>query len=61
MMRGYRDNERKLKREVQIGYKDKLFTMRSVKQWNRLPRAVVQSPHLEDFKTQLDEVLSNLV
>ena len=37
------------------------FIMRSVRQWNRLPRVVVPSPSLEAFKTQLDKTLSNLV
>lgn len=31
------------------------------KQWNRLPRGVVEPPSLEIFKTQLDVVLGNLV
>ena len=35
--------------------------MRVPEQWNRLPREVVQSPHLEIFKTHLDILLFNLL
>ncbi|KFR09177.1 hypothetical protein Y956_11847, partial [Nipponia nippon] len=37
------------------------FTMRVVKHWNRLPRAVVDAPSLETFKARLDGALSNLI
>jgi len=39
----------------------KLFTMRVVKHWNRLPRGAVDDPSLEVFKTRLDGALSNLI
>jgi len=32
-----------------------------VKQWNGLPREVVEAPSLETFKTRLDRALSNLI
>ncbi|KFV01583.1 hypothetical protein N340_04418, partial [Tauraco erythrolophus] len=39
----------------------KFFTLRVVRDWNRLPREVVDVPSLEVFKARLDEALGNLV
>lgn len=39
---------------------DIFFTIRTVKQWNRLPQKIVQFPSSEVFKIQLDNDLSNL-
>jgi len=40
----------------------KMFsTIRVVKQWNRLPREVVDDPSLETFNIRLDWALSNLI
>jgi len=39
----------------------KLFTMRVVKHWNRLPRELQEAPSLETFKARLDGALSRLV
>jgi len=37
------------------------FTKRASKHWNRLPRAVVESPSLEVFKRRVDVVLRDTV
>ncbi|KFP27357.1 hypothetical protein N325_10227, partial [Colius striatus] len=39
----------------------KLFTVRVVRHWNRLPREAVCAPSLEMLKANLDGALSNLV
>ena len=39
----------------------KLFTMRVVRCWNRLPEEVMDAPSLEVFKARLDGALGNLV
>jgi len=50
-----------MSRTSRLSIRKKLFTMRVVKHWNRLPREVVESPSLETFKTRLDRALSNLI
>lgn len=49
------------KREVQVGYKEKILPMRTWVQWTWLLQEDVPSPCLEFFKTQLDKALSNQV
>ena len=44
-----------------LDIRKKLFTMRLVKPWHRLPREAVEAPSLETFKARLDGALSNLV
>ncbi|KFZ60906.1 hypothetical protein N321_12562, partial [Antrostomus carolinensis] len=44
-----------------LDIKNKLFLVRVVRHWNRLPREAVDAPSLEVFKARLDEALSNLV
>ncbi|KFP20377.1 hypothetical protein Z169_01119, partial [Egretta garzetta] len=44
-----------------LDIRKKFFTMRVVKDWNRLPREVVEAPSLETFKARLDGALSNLI
>ena len=44
-----------------LDIRKKLFTMRVVRHWKRLPREVVGAPSLEVFKVRLDGALSNLI
>ncbi|KFP97266.1 hypothetical protein N330_06880, partial [Leptosomus discolor] len=37
------------------------FTERAVEHWNRLPRALVESPSLEAFKRRVDVALGDMV
>ena len=39
----------------------KIFTVRVVRHWHRLPREVVDAPSLETPKVRLDGALSNLI
>jgi len=57
-----RGNGPKLKESrFRLDIRKKLFTMRVVKHWNRLPREAVDAPSLEVLKARLDGALSNLV
>ncbi|KFW65505.1 hypothetical protein AS28_00873, partial [Pygoscelis adeliae] len=44
-----------------LDIREKFFTLRVVKHWNRLPREVVDAPSLETLKVRLDGALSNLI
>ncbi|KFM02938.1 hypothetical protein AS27_05130, partial [Aptenodytes forsteri] len=44
-----------------LDIRKKFFTLRVVKHWDRLPRAVVDAPSLKTFKVRLDGALSKLI
>ena len=54
---GFKLKEDRFKSDIQ----KKLFTVRVVRPWHRLPREAVDAPSLEVFKVRLDGALSNLV
>ena len=44
-----------------LDIRNKFFTVREVRRWNRLPSKAVDAPSLEAFKARLDGAVSNLV
>ncbi|KFV11589.1 hypothetical protein N340_03756, partial [Tauraco erythrolophus] len=46
---------------LQSDLRKKLFTLRVVRHWKRLPREAENAPSLEISKARLDAVLSNLI
>ncbi|XP_066035402.1 triadin isoform X33 [Chamaea fasciata] len=57
-----RENGFKLKEAgFSLDIREKVFTVRVVRLWNRLPREVVDSPSLEVFKARLDRTLRYLL
>ena len=52
----FKIKEGRLKLEIM----KKVFTIRVVKRWNKLPREVVDVLSLDTFKVRMDEALSNL-
>lgn len=56
-----RGNGFKLKADrFKLGIREKSFTLRVVRLWNRWPKEVEDAPFLEVFKEELDGALSNL-
>ena len=47
--------------KFKLDVREKFFTERVVRCWNRLPREVVDAPSLEVFKARLDGALGSLV
>jgi len=59
---GTRRNGFKLREgRLRLDVREKFFTMRVVRCWNRLPREAVDAPSVEVFKARLDEALGSLV
>jgi len=57
-----RENGFKLEKgRFRLNIREKLFTVRVMLHWNRLPSEVVDAPSPEAFKARLDGALSNLV
>jgi len=57
-----RVNGHKLRhRKFYLNIRKNIFTMRRTKNWNIVPREVVESRSLEIFKTQLDTAPSNML
>ncbi|KFZ59118.1 hypothetical protein N338_12239, partial [Podiceps cristatus] len=44
-----------------LDIREKFFTVRVVKHWQRLPREVVDAPSLDTFQARLDVALGNLI
>ncbi|KFV06857.1 hypothetical protein N339_02410, partial [Pterocles gutturalis] len=44
-----------------LDIRQKFFTQRVVRRWNRLPREAVDAPSLEAFKARLDGALGSLL
>ncbi|KFO73026.1 hypothetical protein N303_02814, partial [Cuculus canorus] len=48
-------------RRFRLDIREKFFTMRVVRHWQRLPKQAVDAPSLEAFKARLNEALGSLV
>ena len=54
---GFKLEEGRLRLDV----RKKLFTVRVVRHWNRLPSEIVNAPSLETIKGRLDGAVSNMI
>jgi len=59
--RTWENHFRLQERRFRLDERKMFSTIRVVKQWNRLPREVVDDPSLETFNIRLDWALSNLI
>ena len=55
--KGFKLKEERFRPDIRKNF----FTVRVVRQWNMLPRDVVDVLSLETFKVRLDGALSNLI
>ena len=47
--------------KICTGHEEKVFAIKMMRHWHRLPREVVNAPSLEIFKVRLDRAQSNLI
>jgi len=50
-----------MKGRFRLDIRKKIFTVRVVRHWHRLPREVLDALSLNTFKVKLDRALSNLI
>ena len=48
-------------RKIHTNMRKKLFMVRVMEHWNRLPREVVEAPSLDTFRVRLDRAQGSLM